>query len=184
MKNAGILVRQLSPAVLELVGQSDPRALGSSHGQCWGCWGVSPCPDASQCLVTFTCLHHKLCGFVLLLRLFLLLLHCCCLVWGSSVCELHLWFPLLGSGRTLCPGHDLFIICIIGMCKIVWKTILEVLCYAQTAPTCFFSIIPAKLVALSGSLVLGGWYLGAAPELWFSLQWCLHSPSPWSSVWK
>lgn len=184
MKNAGILVRQLSPAVLELVGQSDPGALGSSDGQCWGCWGLRPCPDASQCLVTCTCLHPRLCGFVLLLRLFLLFLHCCCLVWGSSVCELHLWFPLLGSGRTLCPRHDLFITCIIGMCKIVWKTILEVLCYTQTALTCFFSIIPAKLVALSGYLVLGGWFLGVAPELWFSLQRCLRSPSPWSSVWK
>lgn len=52
VKNAGILVRQLSPAVLERVGQSDPGALGSSHGQCWGCWGLRPCPDASQCSVT------------------------------------------------------------------------------------------------------------------------------------
>lgn len=37
VKNAGILVRQLSPAVLELVGQSDLGALDSSHNQCWGC---------------------------------------------------------------------------------------------------------------------------------------------------
>lgn len=75
---------------------------------------------------------------------------------GEFRYELGLWFPLLGSGRTLSPGHDLFITCIIGMCKIVWKTILEALCYTQTAPTCFFCIIPAKPVALSGYLVLGG----------------------------